>query len=81
MSDPQGAGYNVLQATIAISSGGVLGKGFLEGTQTQLRFIPAQWTDFIFCVIAEVVWVHWSFSSDSTFCNIDSAVDMGYFFN
>jgi len=53
MSDPQGAGYNVLQATIAISSGGVLGKGFLEGTQTQLRFIPAQWTDFIFCVIAE----------------------------
>ncbi|MDT9546423.1 MAG: rod shape-determining protein RodA [Chlorobium sp.] len=53
MSDPQGAGYNVLQATIAISSGGMFGKGFLEGTQTQLRFIPAQWTDFIFCVIAE----------------------------
>ncbi|HCD35978.1 rod shape-determining protein RodA [Chlorobium phaeovibrioides] len=53
MSDPQGAGYNVLQAKIAISSGGVFGKGFLEGTQTQLRFIPAQWTDFIFCVIAE----------------------------
>ncbi len=53
MSDPQGAGYNALQAKIAISSGGFLGKGFLEGTQTQLRFIPAQWTDFIFCVIAE----------------------------
>ncbi len=53
MSDPQGAGYNVLQAKIAISSGGLLGKGFLHGTQTQLRFIPAQWTDFIFCVIAE----------------------------
>jgi rod shape determining protein RodA len=53
MSDPRGAGYNVLQAKIAISSGGFLGKGFLEGTQTQLRFIPAQWTDFIFCVIAE----------------------------
>lgn len=53
MSDPQGAGYNALQAKIAISSGGVFGKGFLEGTQTQLRFIPAQWTDFIFCVIAE----------------------------
>lgn len=53
MSDPQGAGYNVLQAKIAISSGGLFGKGFLEGTQTQLRFIPAQWTDFIFCVIAE----------------------------
>lgn len=53
MSDPQGAGYNTLQAKIAISSGGILGKGFLHGTQTQLRFIPAQWTDFIFCVIAE----------------------------
>jgi rod shape determining protein RodA len=53
MSDPQGAGYNVLQAKIAISSGGLFGKGFLQGTQTQLRFIPAQWTDFIFCVVAE----------------------------
>ena len=53
MSDPQGAGYNALQAKIAISSGGFFGKGFLHGTQTQLRFIPAQWTDFIFCVIAE----------------------------
>ena len=53
MNDPQGAGYNVLQAKIAISSGGLLGKGFLQGTQTQLRFIPAQWTDFIFCVIGE----------------------------
>jgi len=53
MSDPQGSGYNVLQAKIAISSGGFFGKGLLHGTQTQLRFIPAQWTDFIFCVIGE----------------------------
>jgi rod shape determining protein RodA len=53
MIDPRGAGYNALQAKIAISSGGFFGKGFLAGTQTQLRFIPAQWTDFIFCVIAE----------------------------
>ncbi len=52
-SDPQGAGYNALQAKIAIASGGLFGKGFLHGTQTQLRYIPAQWTDFIFCVIAE----------------------------
>lgn len=51
--DPQGAGWNVIQAQTAISSGGVFGKGFLEGTQTQLRFLPEQWTDFIFCVIAE----------------------------
>jgi len=53
MSDPKGAGYNALQAKVAIGSGGLWGKGFLEGTQTQLRFIPAQWTDFIFCVIGE----------------------------
>jgi rod shape determining protein RodA len=53
MSDPRGAGYNALQAKIAIASGGLMGKGFLQGTQTQLRYIPAQWTDFIFCVVAE----------------------------
>ncbi len=52
-SDPLGSGYNSLQAKVAIGSGGFLGKGFLEGNQTQLRFIPAQWTDFIFCVIGE----------------------------
>lgn len=51
--DPQGAGWNVLQATTAIGSGGVTGKGFMEGTQTQLRFLPEQWTDFIYCVIGE----------------------------
>ena len=51
--DPQGAGWNVLQAKTAIGSGGLWGKGFLEGTQTQLRFLPEQWTDFIFPVIAE----------------------------
>lgn len=51
--DPQGAGWNVLQAKTAIGSGGLHGKGFLEGTQTQLRFLPEQWTDFIFCVIGE----------------------------
>lgn len=51
--DPQGAGWNVIQSKTAISSGGIWGKGFLEGTQTQLRFLPEQWTDFIFCVVAE----------------------------
>lgn len=51
--DPQGAGWNVIQATTAIGSGGLYGKGFMEGTQTQLRFLPEQWTDFIFCVISE----------------------------
>lgn len=52
-SDPLGAGYNVIQSKIAIGSGGIFGKGFLQGTQTQLNFIPAQWTDFIYCVPAE----------------------------
>ncbi len=51
--DPQGVGWNVLQAKTAIGSGGLWGKGFLEGTQTQLRFLPEQWTDFIFPVFAE----------------------------
>lgn len=52
-SDPLSAGYNVIQSKIAIGSGGITGKGFLRGTQTQLNFIPAQWTDFIYCVPAE----------------------------
>lgn len=52
-SDPLGAGYNVIQSKIAIGSGGMFGKGFLHGTQTQLNFIPAQWTDFIYCVPGE----------------------------
>jgi rod shape determining protein RodA len=52
-SDPLGSGYNAIQAKVAIGSGGLLGKGFLHGNQTQLRYIPEQWTDFIFCVIGE----------------------------
>ncbi|NOX19240.1 MAG: rod shape-determining protein RodA [Chlorobi bacterium] len=53
MADPLGAGYNALQARLAVGSGGLFGKGFMQGNQTQLRFIPEQWTDFIFCVIGE----------------------------
>ncbi len=52
-NDPLGAGYNVIQAKVAIGSGGFFGKGYLQGTQTQLNFIPKQWTDFIFCVPGE----------------------------
>ncbi|MFC1726838.1 rod shape-determining protein RodA [candidate division KSB1 bacterium] len=51
--DPKNAGYQILQSRTAIGSGGVSGKGFLKGTQTQLRFLPQQHTDFIFSVIAE----------------------------
>lgn len=52
-SDPKGRGYNVIQSILAVGSGGIAGKGFLQGTQTQLRYIPKQWTDFIFCVPTE----------------------------
>jgi rod shape determining protein RodA len=52
-ADPYGAGYHSLQSIIAIGSGGLLGKGFLQGTQTQLQFIPEQHSDFIFSVIGE----------------------------
>lgn len=49
----QGAGYNVNQSIIAIGSGGLQGKGFLKGTQTKLKYVPEQHTDFIFCTIGE----------------------------
>jgi rod shape determining protein RodA len=51
--DPRGQGYNVVQSTMAVGSGGLFGKGFQQGTQTQLRYIPKQWTDFIYCVPTE----------------------------
>ena len=51
--DPTGAGYNVHQSEIAIGSGGLQGKGFLNGTQTKLKFVPEQDTDFIFCTVGE----------------------------
>ena len=51
--DLTGAGYNVHQSEIAIGSGGLKGKGFLNGTQTKLKFVPEQDTDFIFCTVGE----------------------------
>lgn len=51
--DPSGAGYNVNQARIAIGSGRFLGKGYLQGTQTKLKYVPEQDTDFIFCTVGE----------------------------
>lgn len=51
--DPHGAGYNVNQSKIAIGSGGLTGKGFLNGTQTKLKYVPEQDTDFIFCTVGE----------------------------
>ncbi len=56
--DPLGAGYHIIQSMIAVGSGGLLGKGFLKGTQTQLKFLPEQQTDFVFSVFAE----EWGFA-------------------
>lgn len=52
-ADPLGAGWNVTQSKIAIGSGGFLGKGYLQGTQTKFDFVPEQSTDFIFCTLGE----------------------------
>lgn len=53
IDDPNNAGYNVNQAKISIGSGGFMGKGYLNGTQTKLKYVPEQDTDFIFCTIGE----------------------------
>ena len=60
-SDPLGLGYNVNQSKIAIGSGGFIGKGFLQGTQTKFDFVPEQSTDFIFCTVGE----EWGFVGTS----------------
>lgn len=52
-SDPQGSGYHITQSKIAVGSGELFGKGFREGTQTQLEFLPEHTTDFVFSVLAE----------------------------
>jgi rod shape determining protein RodA len=51
--DPHGAGYQIIQSKVAIGSGGLLGKGFLAGSQTHLKFLPAQHTDFVYAVLGE----------------------------
>ncbi|RLD38846.1 MAG: rod shape-determining protein RodA [Bacteroidetes bacterium] len=60
-TDFHGAGYNVHQSLIAIGSGGLSGKGFLQGTQTKYKFVPEQSTDFIFCTVGE----EWGFLGSS----------------
>jgi len=52
-TDPLGSGYHILQSKIALGSGGLLGKGFLQGTQSHLSFLPEKQTDFIFTMLAE----------------------------
>lgn len=59
--DPMGVGYHTEQSLIAIGSGGIAGKGFLEGTQTKLNYVPEQSTDYIFCTVGE----EWGFVGSS----------------
>lgn len=61
-SDPLGAGYQLQQSKIAVGSGEVLGNGYMQGTQSQLRFLPARHTDFVFAVLAE----EWGFLGVAT---------------
>jgi len=61
-SDPRGTGYSVNQSMISIGSGGFSGKGYLQGTQTKFKFVPAQSTDFIFCTVGE----EWGFLGSVT---------------
>jgi rod shape determining protein RodA len=58
VDDPRGIGYNLNQSKIAIGSGGLWGKGYLQGTQTKYDFVPEQSTDFIFCTVGE----EWGFA-------------------
>ncbi|MDP2815512.1 MAG: rod shape-determining protein RodA, partial [Rectinemataceae bacterium] len=60
--DPRGSGWNILQAITAIGSGGITGKGYLQGTQSHYRYIPQQSTDFIFSIVAE----EWGFLGGTT---------------
>lgn len=60
--DPKGIGYNTAQSMIAIGSGGLSGKGYLQGTQTKFDFVPEQSTDFIFCTVGE----EWGFVGSTT---------------
>ena len=62
IEDAKDAGYNVLQSLIAIGSGGLTGKGYLQGTQTKYNFVPEQSTDFIFCTVGE----EWGFAGTTT---------------
>jgi len=83
LQDPLGSGYHIIQSKIAIGSGGFLGKGYKKGTQSQLRFLPARHTDFIFSVIGEefgyagviVVFLSYFLLLSSLFRSVDKSRD------
>jgi rod shape determining protein RodA len=66
IDDPRGQGYNLNQSKIAIGSGGLFGKGYLQGTQTKYDFVPEQSTDFIFCTVGE----EWGFAGSIVVCGL-----------
>lgn len=69
-NDPLGSGYNIIQSKIAIGSGGLFGKGFLNGTQGQLNFLPEKQTDFIFTMLSEELGFIGSFFTIAVYCAI-----------
>lgn len=69
-NDPLGSGYNIIQSKIAIGSGGLTGKGYLNGTQGQLNFLPEKQTDFIFTMLSEELGFIGSFFTIAIYCSI-----------
>ena len=69
-NDPLGSGYNIIQSKIAIGSGGLFGKGYLNGTQGQLNFLPEKQTDFIFTMLSEELGFLGSFFTIAVYCAI-----------
>jgi rod shape determining protein RodA len=69
-NDPLGSGYNIIQSKIAIGSGGLFGKGYLNGTQGQLNFLPEKQTDFIFTMLSEELGFIGSFFTIAVYCAI-----------
>ncbi len=69
-NDPLGSGYNIIQSKIAIGSGGMFGKGYLNGTQGQLNFLPEKQTDFIFTMLSEELGFIGSFFTIAIYCSI-----------
>ncbi len=69
-NDPLGSGYNIIQSKIAIGSGGLFGKGYLNGTQGQLNFLPEKQTDFIFTMLSEELGFLGSFFTIAVYCSI-----------
>ncbi len=69
-NDPLGSGYNIIQSKIAIGSGGFLGKGYLQGTQGQLDFLPEKQTDFIFTMLSEELGMIGSLATIAVYCLI-----------